>query len=135
LLEGKPTSTSCISGELPASLGGNCRDHTICSWATGVHDDLVGQWSKSNHNNGIIYTKRLPGETKEYHKQRHRQLLYQIFEILEANDLYVKPEKCAFEQKEIKYLGVIIGKGKMQMDPKKLLAVANYLTLKNPTDI
>jgi hypothetical protein len=55
-------------------------------------------------------------------------LVHQIFDILEKHDLYVKLEKCAFEQEEMEYLGVIIGKGKMCVDPKKLMAVANYTT-------
>jgi hypothetical protein len=54
---------------------------------------------------------------------------------LEANDLYVKPEKCAFKQEEMEYLGIIVGKGKTRMDPKKLLAVANYPTPVNVTDV
>jgi hypothetical protein len=54
---------------------------------------------------------------------------------LEANDLYVKPEKCAFEQEEMEYLGIIMGKGKLRMDPKKLMAVANYAKPKNTTDV
>jgi len=37
---------------------------------------------------------------------------------LEEHDLYLKPEKCAFEQEEIDYLGVIVGKGTLKMDPK-----------------
>jgi hypothetical protein len=49
--------------------------------------------------------------------------------------LYVKLEKCAFEQEEIEYLGIIIGKGKTCMDPKKLMAVANYPTPANVTDV
>jgi hypothetical protein len=60
------------------------------------------------------------------HIQQHRELVHWIFDILMANDLYVKLEKCAFKQEEIEYLGVIIGKGKTRMDPKKLMAVANY---------
>jgi hypothetical protein len=40
-----------------------------------------------------------------------------------------------FEQEEIGYLGVIIRKGKTKMDPKKLMAIANYATPQNPTDI
>jgi hypothetical protein len=61
--------------------------------------------------------------------------VHHIFDILEQNNLYVKPEKCTFKQEEIEYLGVIVGKGKNHMDPKKLLVVANYLTLQNPTDV
>jgi hypothetical protein len=62
-------------------------------------------------------------------------LVHRIFDILAANDLYVKPEKCAFKQEEIKYLGVIVGKGKTHMDPKKLLAVTNYPTLTTMMDV
>ncbi len=45
---------------------------------------------------------------------------------LEQNNLYLKPEKCNFEQKEIDYLGVIVRNSKLQMDPKKLKGVANW---------
>jgi hypothetical protein len=86
-------------------------------------------------DDGIIYTKQRPGKTEEQHWARHRELVHHIFDILEQNNLYVKPEKCTFEQKEMEYLGVIVGKGKMWMDPKKLLAVANYLEPKNTMDI
>jgi hypothetical protein len=48
-------------------------------------------------------------------------------DILAANNLYIKLEKCAFKQEEMEYLGVIIGKGKTHMDPKKLMAVVRYL--------
>jgi len=54
---------------------------------------------------------------------------------LEANDLYLKPKKCAFKQDEIEYLGVIIGKGQLHMDPKKLTGVADYPVPLNPTDV
>jgi hypothetical protein len=54
---------------------------------------------------------------------------------LEANDLYVKLEKCTFEQEEMEYLSIIVGKGKLQMDPKKLMAVANYAVPMNTMDV
>jgi hypothetical protein len=54
---------------------------------------------------------------------------------LAANNLYIKSKKCAFKQEEIKYLGVIVGKGKTHMDPKKLMAVVNYLMPTNVVDV
>jgi hypothetical protein len=92
-------------------------------------------WFSIFMDDGIIYTKRRPGETENQHRQRHWELVHQIFNILAANDLYVKPEKCTFEQEEIEYLGVIVGKGKTHMDPKKLMAVANYPTPINVTEV
>jgi len=54
---------------------------------------------------------------------------------LKQNDLYLKPEKCDFEQKEIDYLGVIVGNRKLQMDPKKLKGVADWPKPNTPTVI
>src|SRR6266404_3084348 len=54
---------------------------------------------------------------------------------LEQNNLYLKPEKCDFEQKQIDYLGVIVGNSKLQMDPKKLKGVANWPKPNTPTEI
>jgi hypothetical protein len=64
-------------------------------------------------DNRIIYTKRQPREMEDQHRQRHRDLVHRIFNILEKNNLYVKPEKCVFKQEEMEYLGIIVGKGKM----------------------
>jgi hypothetical protein len=92
-------------------------------------------WFSIFMDDRIIYTKQRPGEMENQHRQWHWELVHQIFNILEANDLYVKPEKCTFEQEEMEYLGVIIGKGKLRMDPKKLMAVANYAKPQNTTDV
>ena len=72
-----------------------------------------------------IHTKREEGETEEQHRLRHKKLVHEILDTLEAFNLYLKPERCEFEHKEIKYLGVIIGKGQICMDPKKLKGVAD----------
>jgi Reverse transcriptase (RNA-dependent DNA polymerase) len=92
-------------------------------------------WFSIFMDDGIIYTKKWPDEMDEQHIKWHRLLVHCIFDILEANDLYIKPEKCAFEQQEIEYLGVIIGKGHLKMDPKKLKGVADYTPPKNPTEV
>jgi hypothetical protein len=92
-------------------------------------------WFSIFMDDGIIYTKWQLGETEEKHRQRHWMLVHCIFDILEENDLYIKLEKCMFEQEEIEYLGIIVGKGKTRMDPKKLMAVANYAVPQNVTDI
>ena len=92
-------------------------------------------WFSIFMDDGVIHTKQRPDETKEQHIARHQQYVHEIFDILAENDLYVKPEKCAFEQEEIEYLGVIVEKGRLRMDPKKLHAVLNYPTPQNATDI
>jgi RNase H-like domain found in reverse transcriptase len=54
---------------------------------------------------------------------------------LEENDLYLKPEKCAFEQEKIDYLGVIVGRSILKMDSKKVKSVKSWAHPKNPTQI
>jgi hypothetical protein len=102
---------------------------------TIFHGEVQEGWFSIFMDDGIIYTKWQPGETEEQHWQWHQELVHHIFDILEANDLYVKPEKCVFKQEEMEYLGIIMGKGKTRMDPKKLIAVANYPILQNMMDI
>ena len=63
----------------------------------------------------IIHTKRWKDEMEEQHLQRHCKLVHEMLDELEANDLYLKPEKCTFEQDEIEYLRVIIGKGRLRI--------------------
>ncbi len=54
---------------------------------------------------------------------------------MEAHDLYLKPEKCAFEQMEIDYLGIIIGQGMLKMDPKKIKGVTDWSPPKTVTEV
>ena len=50
----------------------------------------------------------------------HRKEVAHMLNKLRANDLYLKPEKCHFHVKEVEYLGVIVGQGKVKMDPIKV---------------
>ena len=77
-------------------------------------------WFSIFMDDGVIHTKRWSDETKEQHIARHHRYVHEIFDILAENDLYIKLEKCAFEQEEIEYLGVIVGRGQLCIDPKKL---------------
>ena len=86
-------------------------------------------------DNIIIHTKRRKDETEEQHLRQHCKLVHEMLDKLEANNLYLKPEKCAFKQEEIEYLGVIVGKGRLRMDPKKLKGVADYPVPRNPTNV
>ena len=82
-----------------------------------------------------IHTARHPHETEEQHTTHHREYIYQMLDKLEEHDLYLKSEKCQFEKDEIKYLGVIMGKGCLQMSPKKLQGIADLSPPKNPTEV
>lgn len=47
----------------------------------------------------------------------------------------LKPEKCKFSQSEIEYLGLVISKNRVKMDPKKVAAVADSPAPKNVSEV
>jgi Reverse transcriptase (RNA-dependent DNA polymerase) len=58
----------------------------------------------------------------------HTQKVNQILQKLIDHDLFLKPEKCQFHKKKVEYLGVIIGGGKVMMDPIKVKGITEWLT-------
>ena len=40
----------------------------------------------------------------------HREKVHKILQKLRQDDLYLKPEKCQFEQKKVEFLGIILEK-------------------------
>jgi hypothetical protein len=82
-----------------------------------------------------IHTKPHPEETEEEHHACHQKYVHLVLDQLEANNLYLKPEKCAFEQKEINYLGIIVGGNTLKMDPKKIKGIANWKELATVTEV
>ncbi len=49
-----------------------------------------------------------------------------VLQILEENDLYLKPEKCEFNKTSIKYLGFAISPGWIKMNPTKLREITEW---------
>ncbi|XP_057522558.1 uncharacterized protein LOC130802561 [Amaranthus tricolor] len=65
----------------------------------------------------LIYSKGL---------KEHLAHLQQLFETLRKQKLYGKLEKCSFLMKEVGFLGFIIGKDGVKVDPSKVEAVKNW---------
>jgi len=99
------------------------RREVALGWLSVYMDDIA------------IHTSQRTNETEKEHQTRHREYVHIVLDKLEENDLYLKPEKCDFEKKEINYLGLIVGGNKLKMDPKKLQGVADWLKPTNPTEI
>ena len=97
--------------------------------------EVAEGWLSVYMDDIAIHSKKRPMETEEQHRQRHKLYVHHVLNKLEKHDLYLKPEKCAFEKDEIDYLGVIIGKGIVKMDPSKLKGVADWPRPKTPTEI
>ncbi|XP_038997323.1 uncharacterized mitochondrial protein AtMg00860-like [Hibiscus syriacus] len=58
--------------------------------------------------------------------EEHVEHLKRVFQILRENELYVKEEKCSFSQKEVSFIGHIIGGGKLQVDWNKIRAIDKW---------
>jgi Reverse transcriptase (RNA-dependent DNA polymerase) len=53
-----------------------------------------------------IHTKKKEDETELQHILHHRSYVSRILAKLLQHDLFLKPEKCVFEQPSIEFLGV-----------------------------
>ena len=75
-------------------------------WITVYMDDI------------LIYT--------DQNKERYRTLVHRTLQKLKENDLFLKPEKCQFKQKQIEFLEVVLKNETIQMDPTKVKGVAEW---------
>ena len=58
----------------------------------------------------------------------HLHHLRQVFDRLRTANLKLKPSKCFFAKREIRYLGHVVNQQGIQPDPGKVTAVKNYPT-------
>src|SRR5713101_1184491 len=58
--------------------------------------------------------------------EEHCRLVNLVLKHLCDNDLFLKPEKCVFEQSKIEYLGLHLCPGHVTMDPVKLAGIADW---------
>jgi hypothetical protein len=82
-------------------------------------DYLAEGWLKIYLDDIFIFSVNI-----EQHKEREMKVLARLVK----HDLFLKPEKCAFSVKEVEYLGFIITKGSVCMDPKKLRGITEWET-------
>ena len=61
----------------------------------------------------------------------HWQIIDIILSQLQKHKLYLKSDKCEFEQQCIEYLTLIISKEKIEMDPVKVVEVVDWPTPKS----
>lgn len=68
-------------------------------------------------------------------KEEHRAVTMEILNTLRQHNLFLKPEKCEFEQERIEYLGMIFSGGKVEMDPVKVEGVRQWPIPKNVKEL
>ena len=57
---------------------------------------------------------------------KHSSKVAHVLTKLQDNDLFLKPEKCHFHKEDVEYLGVIVGKGQVKMDPVKVQGITSW---------
>ena len=67
--------------------------------------------------------------------EEHRRIVQKVLQKLRENKLYLKHNKCTFEQEEVEYLGLLVSHVKVQMDPVKTEAVVEWPTPKVKRDV
>ena len=96
-------------------------DHILQPWGDKwALEDVYGSW----YMDDVLVASR--------NKKKHQQAVHELLDILEANDLFLKPEKCIWEQPSVDYLGLILEEGVMRMDPAKVAGIAMWPT---PTSV
>jgi len=56
-------------------------------------------------------------------QEQHHEIVVRVLNILHKHCLYLKVEKCTFEQPMVEYLSLILSEGHMEMDPVKVAGV------------
>jgi hypothetical protein len=74
----------------------------------------------------LIYSK-----LEEVHEHHLRMEL----QVLREHQLYAKLSKCSFYQKKIHYLGHIISKDGIKVDPEKIEAIREWSVPKNVIEV
>jgi hypothetical protein len=57
---------------------------------------------------------------------RHREIICRFLQICVDHSLFLRPEKCVFEQTEMDFLGFHVKNGELSIDPAKIAGIAKY---------
>nr|GEX33471.1 putative reverse transcriptase domain-containing protein [Tanacetum cinerariifolium] len=68
-------------------------------------------------------------------KKEHEEHLRQILELLKNEELYAKFSKYEFSIPKVQFLGHVIDKQGIHVDPAKIESVKDWASPKSPTEI
>ncbi|GJS24935.1 putative reverse transcriptase domain-containing protein [Tanacetum coccineum] len=68
-------------------------------------------------------------------EEEHKAHLKTILDLLKEEKLYAKFSKCEFWLKEVQFLGHVVNRDGIHVDPSKVESVKNWKTLESPTEI
>jgi len=68
-------------------------------------------------------------------EEGHDEIVEEVLRRLEENDLFVKPEKCVWKVREVRFLGVIIRENGVRMEKEKVQGVIEWPVPKSVKDV
>ncbi|KAI3746007.1 hypothetical protein L6452_08422 [Arctium lappa] len=77
-------------------------------------------------DNILVYSKN---------EEEHMQHLREVLEVLRKEKLYAKFSKCEFWLREVQFLGHVVTREGVKVDPTKIEAMMNWEPPKSPTEI
>ena len=128
IAEGDEPKTACVTRYgsyefLVMPFGLTNAPATFCTLMNKVLHPFLDRFVVVYLDDIVVYSESL---------EEHIEHLRQVFEVLRQNELFVKREKCSFAQKEVPFLGHIIGGGVIRMDRDKIRAIEEW---KPPTKV
>jgi RNase H-like domain found in reverse transcriptase/Reverse transcriptase (RNA-dependent DNA polymerase) len=98
-------------------------------------NEIAEKWLIVYMNDMAIHTQCQEHKMEEQHVQQHRIYVKRILAKLMEHNLFLKLEKCSFEQSSIEFLGIRITQGEVQMDNTKVEKVRNWRPPTNITEV
>ena len=74
----------------------------------------------------IVYIDDLMIFMSMDNQEEHDRIVLEVLRCLCDNDLFVKPEKCRFRATEVDFLGMIVSRDGIKMDPEKVNAILKW---------
>ena len=106
---------------------------TFQAMMDAIYRPVVKKWAQcSTHIEKYMDDIAISTSTN---KADHTEAVKDILQVAEDHDLYFKPKKCVFHASHIDYLGVILEKGMIHMDPMKIEGIKNWPTPTKVKDV
>ena len=67
--------------------------------------------------------------------KEHKEHLEQVMEVLDNNNFQIKEKKCSFYQEEVRFLGFVVRKNGVSVDPEKVEVIRSIRAPKDVTSV
>ena len=59
-------------------------------------------------------------------EEGHNDIVKEVLRRIAGNNLFVKPERCVWKVREVRFLGVVIGPDRMKMEKEKVQRIMDW---------